>query len=276
MKPSQFDYEAPTTVSDAVGLLGDGVKPLAGGQSLVPLLNLRLAAFDRLVDLRRVDELRGIERVNGHVRIGAMTTQATIERSADIAATVPLLARATPFIGHFQIRNRGTLGGSIAHADAAAEYPAVALALDAEMDVVGPSGPRTVGAAEFFQGFWTTALADDELLTAVRFPVWDGACGFAIEELAQRHGDFALAGACVALGEATCAISLFGLAPTPVRAGDAEAAAVSGASPEEIGRLAVADLDNVPADIHGSADYRRHVGSVMVQRAYEKAVAERG
>ena len=277
MKPAPFEYHAPESVGDAVALLGDGAKLLAGGQSLVPMLNLQLATFDRLVDLRRVDELRGISRVNGHVRVGAMTTQATIERSAAIAETVPLLARATPFIGHFQIRNRGTLGGSIAHADPAAEYPAVALALDAEMEVLSRDGAtRIVAARDFFAGFWTTAVADDELLVGARFPVWEGRAGFAVEELARRHGDFALAGACVAVGDDRCAISLFGVGPTPVRAAAAEAAAMSGASAEEIGAAAAAEIDDPASDIHASADYRRHVAGVMVQRAWEKAVAERG
>ncbi len=275
MKPAAFEYHAPTTAAEAVGLLaelGDGTKVLAGGQSLVPILALRLAAFDHLIDIGRIDELRGIERVDGGVRIGAMTTQATIEHSTD----VPLLTRATPFIGHFQIRNRGTVGGSIAHADPAAEYPAVAVALDAEMEVLSNNGPRLVAASEFFQGFWTTAVGQDELLTSVTFPAWEGTCGFAIEELARRHGDFAIAGACVGVGDDRCAISLFGLGPTPIRASAAEDLALGGASAEEIGRAAVADLAGIPSDIHGSADYRRHVGAVMVRRAWEKAVAERG
>ena len=276
MKPAPFEYHAPTTPEEAVGLLaelGDGAKVLAGGQSLVPILALRLTAFDHLVDLRKVEGIRGIERSNGHVRIGAATTQATVERSDDV---VPLLAEATPLIGHAQIRNRGTVGGSIAHADPAAEYPAVALALDAELDVLGPSGPRTVAAADFFLGLWTTALADDELLTSVRFPVWEGPCGFAVEELARRHGDFAIAGACVAIGPDRAAISLFGMGSTPIRAGAAEAAAAGGASPEEIGRLAVDDLEDVPADVHGSADYRRHVGAVVVARAWRRAKEAQG
>jgi carbon-monoxide dehydrogenase medium subunit len=271
VKPAPFEYHAPTTAAEVVALLaelGDGAKVLAGGQSLVPILALRLTAFDHLVDLRKVDELRGIARTNGHVRIGAATTQATIERTPH---DVPLLAAATPLIGHRQIRNRGTIGGSLAHADPAAEYPAVALTLDAELDVLGPAGERTVPAAEFFHGLWTTALADDELLTAVRFPVWDGPSGFAVEELARRHGDFAIAGACVAVGEGRCAIGLFGLGPTPVRAGAAEAAAAEGASPEDVGRLAVDGLDDVPSDVHGSADYRCHVGAVMVARAVRRA-----
>ncbi len=192
MKPAPFDYHAPTTVDEVVALLhehGDEAKVLAGGQSLIPMLNLRLARFATLVDIGRVASLRRLERVNGHVVVGSMVRQRELE-----ACDVALLAAATPLIGHFQIRNRGTLGGSIAHADPAAEYPAVALALDAELDIAGPAGARTVPAAEFFVGTWETALADDEVLVAVRFPVWGEGSGFSVEEVARRHGDFAIAG----------------------------------------------------------------------------------
>ena len=171
MKPAPFEYHVPATAAEAAGLLaelGDEAKVLAGGQSLIPMLALRLAVFDHLVDIGRIDELKGIERRNGSLRIGAGTTQATVGASAEVAAAVPLLARATPFIGHFQIRNRGTLGGSIAHADPAAEYPAVALALDATMEVVSPRGAADIAARDFFDGLWSTTMAPDELLVASR------------------------------------------------------------------------------------------------------------
>jgi aerobic carbon-monoxide dehydrogenase medium subunit len=288
VKAAPFDYHAPTTADEVVGLLaslGDGAKVLAGGQSLVPILALRLTAFDHLVDLRRVDELRGISRANGSLRIGAATTQAAVERSVEVAAAVPLLARAVPFVGHFQIRNRGTIGGSLAHADPAAELPAVAVALDATVEILSPSdGVRSVPATEFFFGMWTTAVGEDELLTAVTFPVWEGRCGFAVEEVARRRGDFALAGACVAValdgaGQVSrCAIGLLGLGPTPVRASAAEALALGVAAgdvaADELGRAAAEGLDEVPADVHGSADYRRRLGAVVVARAWRKAVGE--
>jgi carbon-monoxide dehydrogenase medium subunit len=287
MKPARFEYHAPTTAVDAVALLhdlGDAAKPIAGGQSLVPMLALRLAVFDHLVDLGRVDELRGIERRNGALRIGAMTPQAAAERSADVASAVPLLARALPLVGHFQIRNRGTVGGSIAHADPASELPAVGLALDAELDVLGPGGSRTVAASDFFTGTWTTALGDDELLTAVTFPVWSGRCGFAVEEMARRHGDFAVAGAAVAVEVgaddrvARCGIGLFGLGSTPERPDIAEAAVVGAAvgdvDADEVGRLAMSALESVPSDLHGSEDYRRRVGAAMVARAWRAASEE--
>jgi len=288
VKPASFEYHAPVTVDETVALLselGDGAKVIAGGQSLVPLLALRLAVFDHLVDLRRVEELRGIERRNGGIHIGAATPQAAVERSDDVAGLAPLLAMATPLIGHFQIRNRGTLGGSIAHADPAAEYPAVALALDAELHTRSVRGGRTIAASEFFSGTFTTALADDELLTGVTFPSWSGRSGFAVEELARRHGDFAMAGAAVAVelddgGRVRrCAIGLFGLGPTPERGTAAEAALVGGAAdapPTEVGRLAVSALQSVPSDAHGSAAYRTRVGSVMVARAWERALGEAG
>jgi carbon-monoxide dehydrogenase medium subunit len=290
MKPAPFEYHAPTTPDEVVGLLaelGDGAKVLAGGQSLVPILALRLTAFDHLVDLRQVEGIRGISHDGGgRVRIGAATTQATIERSADVAAAVPLLARATPFVGHFQIRNRGTIGGSLVHADPAAELPAVALALDAELEVLSPSGSgtRVVPAADFFAGMWTTAVGEDELLTAITFPGWTGRCGFAVDEIARRHGDFAIAGACVGValddsGQVSrCAIGLLGMGPTPIRASAAEAAALGVAAadvvPEELGRLAVEGLADLPTDVHASADYRRRVGAVVTARALRRALEE--
>jgi carbon-monoxide dehydrogenase medium subunit len=234
--------------------------------------------------VRRIEGVTGIERRNGALWIGAGTTQAVIERSSEVATAAPLVARATPYIGHFQIRNRGTLGGSIAHADPAAEYPAVALALDAKMDVLSPRGRRTVPASEFFTGLWSTALEHDDLLTGVTIPIWTGRCGFAIEEFARRDGDFAIAGAAVGVAldaddsVRRCAIGLIGLASMPTRASGAEARALGGAVadvvPEEVAALAVSTLTEVPSDLHGSADFRTKVGAVMVARAWSAATAE--
>src|SRR2546430_2061089 len=175
MKPAPFEYHRPDTVAEAVGLLaahGDEAKPLAGGQSLVPMLALRLARLEHLVDVNFVDDLSGIALGDGWLRIGAMTRQALVERDASVAAGAPLLARATPLIGHFQIRNRGTVGGSLAHADPASEYPAVAVAMGASMQVRSPRGERTIDAADFFDGLWTTSMEPDELLVAVSLPSW--------------------------------------------------------------------------------------------------------
>jgi carbon-monoxide dehydrogenase medium subunit len=263
---------------------GEQAKVLAGGQSLIPMLALRLAVFDHLVDIGRIAELKGIERRNGALWVGAGTTESAVGASAEVAVAAPLLARATPLIGHFQIRNRGTLGGSIAHADPAAEYPAVALALDASMEAVSSRRRRSIAARDFFDGVWSTSLMPDELLTGVSFPVWAGRCGFAVEEFTRRHGDFAIAGAALGVeldGDdriLRCAIGLIGLGSTPQRAIRAEAALVgqrvSDVDSEEVGRLAVSGLESVPYDLHGSADYRTQVGGVMVARAWTAASAE--
>ena len=287
MKPASFEYHRPDTAAEAVTLLaelGDDAKVLAGGQSLVPMLALRLTVFEHLVDISRIAELEGIERRGDSLWIGAGTTEAAVERSALVAETVPLLARSTPLIGHFQIRNRGTVGGSIAHADPAAEYPAVVLALDAELEALGPNGSRTIPGAEFFTGLWDSALEPDELLTGVSFPIWSGRTGFAIEEFARRHGDFALAGAVVAVQVdsddkvSRCGIGLIGMGSTPERPAAAEAAVVgrpaADIDPKEIGRLAVDSLDSIPSDLHGSDAYRSRVGAAMVARASTAAITE--
>jgi carbon-monoxide dehydrogenase medium subunit len=288
VKAAPFEYDAPTTPDEAVGLLaehGDEAKVLAGGQSLIPMLALRLAVFDRLVDIGRIPALQGIERRDGALWIGAGTTDAAVEHSADVRAAAPLVARATPLIGHLQIRNRGTIGGSIAHADPAAEYPAVAVALDADLEVLSPRGPRTVAARDFFTGLWETAVEPDELLVGVSFPVWSGRCGFAVDELARRHGDYAIAGAVVAvqLGDGgdevqRCAIALIGMGSAPVRAASAEAAAVGAdaatVDAAELGRLAAADATDPPSDLHGSGEYRRRVCAAVVARAWTTAVEE--
>jgi aerobic carbon-monoxide dehydrogenase medium subunit len=287
VKPAAFQYHRPASAPDAVALLGelgDAARIVAGGQSLVPMMAMRLATPEHLVDVGRIDALRGVERRNGALWIGAGTTQTTIERSAEVSAAAPLVARATPFIGHFQIRNRGTIGGSLAHADPAAEYPAVALAMDAQLDVLSPHGARTIPATDFFTGLWSTALEPDELLTGVSFPVWSGRCGFAVEEFARRHGDFAIAGAVVALElddhdrVVRCAVGLIGVGSSPVRATAAESActgqAVTDVDVGEVGRLAMSGLSSVPSDIHGSAPYRTRVGAAMVARAWATATAE--
>ena len=287
MKPASFDYHRPNTVDDAVGLLaelGDEAKILAGGQSLVPMLAMRLAYFDHLIDISRLGELHGIERRGDHLWIGAATIEAAVGADAQVRQAVPLLTRATPFVGHFQIRNRGTLGGSIAHADAAGEYPAVALTLDAVMEVASPRGRREIAAADFFAGLWETTMDPDEVLTGVRFPLWHSRSGFSIHEFARRHGDYAIAGALVAVqldGDdrvARCAIGLLGLGATPRRATAAEVAAigrpVSELAAEDIGQAAMKGLDDVPTDLQGSASYRTTVGATMTARAWTQAVAE--
>ena len=286
MKPAPFQYHAPSTVAEVVAALdelGDEAKILAGGQSLVPMLNLRLASFEHLVDIGRVAELRGVERANGHVSIGAATRDVVVERDAVVAADVPLLARATPYIGHFQVRNRGTIGGSLSHADPAAEYPAVAVALDATFHAASVRGARQIPAGEFFDGVWSTALEPDELLTSIDFPVWSGRCGFGVAEFARRHGDFAIAGAVAAVeldGDtvARAALAVFGVAGVPLRVGNVEAAVVGqtvgGIDAAELGAQAFDGIEDVTDEALVPAAYRRRVGAAMVADAWRQAVAD--
>ena len=286
MKSAPFTYHAPTSVDETVavfGQYGDEAKVIAGGQSLVPMMALRLARFDHLVDLHGVEQLRGVQRHDGTLSIGAMTTHRDLERG--LAQDVPLLARAAPFIGHTQIRNRGTVGGSCAHADPSAEWPAVALTLDAEFEVRGPNGGRMIPAADFFVSTFMTGLESDEILLGLNIPLWSGRCGYGVAEFARRHGDFAMAGATTALqvdeaGRVSrLAIGLIGLGSTPLRAAAAESAAIGAdvrnLAVAELARLAVANCE--PADdIHGDGVYRRQVGAVTVEQALQQAVEEAG
>jgi len=286
MKAAAFAYHRPDTVAEAVQMLGefgDDAKILAGGQSLVPMLAMRLTYFENLIDISRVDELKSIDLRDDEVWIGAGTPHALVGMDDEVADSIPLLTLSTPYIGHFQIRTRGTLGGAIAHADPAAEYAAVALALDATMEATSSRGRRQIPASEFFTGLWETSLASDEILTTVRFPVWGGRSGFAIEEFARRHGDFAIAGAAVAIEldddrVARCGIGLLGLGSTPLRGSAGEAAVigqpVGDIDADEIGRLAIGGLSDIPADLQGSAGYRARVGAAMVARAVAGAVRE--
>ena len=286
MKPAPFDYHAPESIADVVALLsehGDEAKVLAGGQSLVPMLALRLTRFEHLVDITRVDELHGITRTNGSLRIAAATPQAVAEQDPAVGQAVPLLARAIPHIGHFQIRNRGTIGGSLAHADPASELPAVALALDATFEAAGPSGTREIAASEFFTGTWSTALADDEVLVATRFPVWDGRAGFGFGEVARRSGDFALAGVVAAVelsGDdriARAAVGLFGVGSIPVRASATEAAitgqAAAADTVKDAALAGASELETVD-DVHATASYRRRVAAHLMETALDAAIEE--
>ena len=289
MKAAPFAYHRPESVKEAADMLaefGDDAKVLAGGQSLVPMLAMRLTHFDNLIDISRVDELCGIDLDDGAVRIGATTSHALVGMDDEVADSVPLLTMATPHIGHFQIRTRGTLGGAIAHADPAAEYAAVALALDADMEAHSSRGARTIPAAEFFTGLWETSLASDEILTAVRFPVWDGRSGFAVHEFARRHGDFAIAGAVAAVQVDAddrvirCGVGLLGLGSTPLRGTTAEDALVGRTVGDldrdaalELARSTMAAIEDIPADLQGSSAYRARVGATMLARALSEALA---
>jgi carbon-monoxide dehydrogenase medium subunit len=284
MKPAAFEYTAVRSIDEAVAELGqhgDAAKLLAGGQSLVPLLNMRLATPERLIDLNRAAELAHITARAGGLAIGAMTRQRTVERSALVAADVPLLAAAVPWVGHFQIRNRGTLGGSLSHADPAAELPAVALCLDARFTARGPDGERTIAADAFFVSQLTTALAPTELLTEVWFPRTPSGSGSVWLELARRHGDFALVGVGVVVtlaGERveTARLVLTGVGDRPVRAREAEARLAGEAlTPAVVAEAAEAVRRAIDpgSDIHATAAYRRHVAGVLAGRAIRLAAA---
>jgi carbon-monoxide dehydrogenase medium subunit len=282
MKLPPFAYEAPTTVAEAIDLLAehlDEASVLAGGQSLIPLLALRLARPEVLIDINGIAELSGVSATDGGVAVGAMTREYVAEESKVIADTVPLLAAALPFIGHEAIRSRGTIGGSLAHADAAAELPAVARALDAELVVRGPSGTRVIPAAQWFEGYLTTSRHPDELLVEVRFPTAKQGTGVCFQEVARRHGDFAMVGLAVSLVLSGGVISearlaLAGVSDVPVRAAAAEDLLV-GERPsaelfDEAARRATDDIDP-PADLHGSSEYRKTVAAAIVRRGLRAA-----
>jgi carbon-monoxide dehydrogenase medium subunit len=275
VKPPPFAYFAPTSVQEATELLaehGDDAKVLAGGQSLIPLLSLRLARPTVLVDLNGIDELSFID-ANGSTTIGAMTRHRTVERSEVIARTVPLLAAAVPYIGHAAIRTRGTVGGSLSHADPAAELPAVALALDATFVArSAKGGEREIAAADFFAGYFTTALEPDEVLTSIRFPNAAPGTGVSVQEMARRHGDFAMVAAAVSVAPGDARIALINVGDRPVRAAEAEAALNGGASVDDVVALATRDLSPV-SDLHATAGYRRSVAAVMLRRALTDATA---
>lgn len=285
MKAAAFEYHRPASAEAAVEMLaelGEDAKVLSGGQSLVPVMAMRLGRPEHLVDVNRIAELGGVTRSDGMLRVGALTRHRALERDEAIGRDVPLLARAAPYIGHFQIRNRGTLGGSLAHADPAAELPAVAVALDAVIEARSVRGSRRIPAGAFFLSAFTTALEPDELVTAVHLPVWGPGSGFAVAELARRQGDFAIAGAAcgvqVADGLVTrVVVALIGMGSVPVRAWSAEQALAGTRGAEAdlaaIGSEAVAALEP-PSDAHGSAAYRRRVGAHMVARALRAALAE--
>ena len=287
MKLPEVEYEAPTTVAEAIDLLAehlDEASVLAGGQSLIPLLALRLARPAVLIDINGIDELSGVSATDGSVAIGAMTRDYVAEESETVADAVPLLAAALPLIGHEAIRSRGTIGGSLAHADPAAELTAVARALDAEFVVRGPSGERVIPAAQWFEGYLTTSRRPDELLTQVRFPAAGRGTGVSFGEVARRHGDFAIVGLAASLTVSGGAISdarlaFAGLSDVPVRAGDAEDLLV-GERPsaelfDEAARRATDDIDP-PADLHGSADYRKKVAAALVRRGLRAAADNAG
>ena len=286
MKPHAFDFVRASTVEDASRHLLESNhegKLLAGGQSLVPLLNMRLAAPTVLIDIAGIEELQHLDRDDSSLHIGAMVRQRDAELSATVAGACPLLTEAIALVAHPQIRHRGTIGGSIAHADPAAEIPAAAVLLDAVMHVHGPHGPRAVRAAEFFRSFLSTALQEGEVLTSVEIPASSPQVGWACEELARRPGDYPLSGAAaqVEVESGTLAdprLVLYAVGSRPVRASAAEAL-LRGAAPEpdlleQAAEAAVAGLE-ATSSVHASAEYRLRVAKVVARRALERAI-ERG
>lgn len=283
MGPRPFRYERVANLAEAVERLrrgGPGAKVLAGGQSLVPMMNLRLVEPSVVVDINDLP-LAGLRREDGALVLGALTRHHTLEESQEVRALCPLLSEAAGLIGNVRVRSLGTLGGSLAHADPAAELPMACLALEAELVLEGPEGRRTLRAEEFFQGYLHTALGPAELVTDVRVPVRGPGEGWAVEELALRHGDFALVAAAARVRVdrdgrvAHACLALGGVGPTPVRIRESEDLLVGQvANPERVAAAARVAAEKVrpESDVHASAGYRRHLARVLSQRALARAL----
>ena len=278
MKPAPFTYHAPASLAEALRLLGslENARALAGGQSLMPMLNFRVAAPDHLVDLNRISELAFIKETDGVIAIGAMTRQRDIEKSELVARQLPLLAEAMPQVGHRQTRNRGTIGGSLAHFDPAAELPAVATAYDAELLVQSSEGTRRLRMSEFGKGALTTALEPGELITEVRLRPWPQGHRYAFMEFARRHGDFAIASAAVLLemkgkGVARVSLTLGGVTTTPIRVTATETALLNKEPiPEAVRHCG--ELEALEDPIY-PAWYRQKLAVTLARRALERAMA---
>jgi len=274
VKPRAFDYVRVESLAEAVSLLerhGTDAKIIAGGQSLMPILNMRLASPAILVDIGALEELKGISVKNGMLRIGALTRQAEAERSVEVKQYAPLFAKAIPFVAHPAIRNRGTIGGSIALADPAAELPACLLALGGEVEITGAKGSRTVKADDFFKDLYETALGPGDVLTEIRLPVTGKATRIGFGELARRHGDYAMAGLAANLQDGkNVRLVFFGVGSTPIRAKEAEAAFASGID------KAVSALDHdldPPDDIYSSGAVKKHLAKTLLRRVVKELAA---
>ena len=280
MKPPPFSYHDPRTVADAVGLLAglDNAKLLAGGQSLMPMLNMRYVQPDHIVDLNRVDGLSYIRERDGALEIGAMTRQRDIEFSALVRRLCPLMDEAVRQVGHRQTRNRGTLGGSLCHLDPSAELVSMAAALDATVTVSGKNGRRSIDFSAFPVAYMTPAIEPDELLTGARFACWPAGHGYSFVEFARRHGDFAIVSAAVLIEEkdakvTRASVTLGGMGPAPVRASELERALIGETIEEKRLRELCEPLRRVDAidDIHAPASYRQQLATVLPRRALLKA-----
>lgn len=286
MKNPPFNYHRPASIDEALELLathGEDAKILAGGQSLLPVMALRLGRPEHLVDIGAIEALKQIT-VDDGVKIGAMVRHAEAEKSLDISAHAPLVAAALPHVGHRAIRNRGTVVGSIAHADPAAEMPAVCMATGATMHIASSEGTRTVAASDFFDGYFTTALAPTEMLTSVHFPLQSATTGATVVEISRRHGDYAMCGlACTidapggTIGDA--ALSFFGVSSTALRVPEAEASLL-GKQPSDEAFAAAADIVGQTlqpsGDIHATAAYRTQVAQVLTRRGLAEAASRIG
>jgi carbon-monoxide dehydrogenase medium subunit len=283
MKPPPFNYHDPRTVAEVIGLLStlENAKLLAGGQSLMPMLNFRYVQPDHIIDLNRVEGLSYIRETADGMEVGAMARQRDLEFSELVERRFPLMHEAIRSIGHRQTRNRGTIGGSLCHLDPSAELVSCAMTLDAVAVVEGPAGRREIAFRDFPAGYLTPAIEADEMLTAIRFSTWPAGHGYAFEEFARRHGDFAIVSAAVLLQVdggsriTRAAITLGGMGTAPVRASELEAALLGRAPDAEFLRNACESCRGFEAldDVHAPASYRQHLATVMSRRALEKAYA---
>jgi len=286
MKPAKFEYFDPRSIQEVVALMekyGEEASILAGGQSLVPLMNMRLARPSYIIDMGKIPELSYIkQKEDGGLAIGAMTTHREIEKSELIRATHPILSQAASLIGHPQVRNRGTIGGSLCHADPAAEFPTTILALEGELKALGPNGERTIKAMDFFLGYLTTSLQRQEILTEISIPPWPSGTGWAFLELSRRSGDMAIVGIAllIVLTEAGICervnIALAGVGPTPIKAWKAEeelrGKTIDDASIEKAAQKASEEVEPA-SDVHASSEYRKEMVRVFTKRALTEALA---
>ena len=286
MKPAPFKYHAPRSIEEATTLLAslDNAKVLAGGQSLVPMMNFRYVIVDHIVDLAKVEGLAGISVDGGKMRIGAMTRQRDLEFSAEVTKHCPLLREALCHVGHRQTRNRGTIGGSLAHADPAAEQPTVCAVHDAVIEITSAGGTRRVPFAEFAVAFMTTAVESNEIITAIEIPLWPAGHGYSFHEFSRRRGDFAIVGAAALLDLARdqtvrrASLALCGVGTGPLRMAESERMLTGKRFDRAAAQAAAAAVKTITpvSDIHASADYRRHLAEVLVFRALRDAALRCG
>ncbi|MCH9050566.1 MAG: xanthine dehydrogenase family protein subunit M [Proteobacteria bacterium] len=286
MKPPPFSYHDPATVPEVVGLLStlENAKLLAGGQSLMPMLNMRFVLPDHLIDLNRVEGLGAIREDAGGLEIGAMTRQRDVEFSPLVKRNCPLLSDAILHVGHRQTRNWGTFGGSLAHLDPSAEIPVVCAALDAIVSVEGPDGKRDIAFADFPAGYMMPSMSPDEVLVSVRIPAWGPGHSHGFEEFARRHGDFAIVSAAALLETGSdgrisrASLTVGGIGAAPVRVSAGEAALIGEAGSSVVFRAAAEEARKIDAigDVHAPASYRQHLAAVLIRRALAKAWARIG